>query len=287
MSRSSTRSARPRRSCCVARSAATSTAPCSPPSGNPPDAGAAARRGPRSPAAASPFRWAGASSRAQASSPGFRWPSACPSCARSKPKAWTGVELKWPNDLVYRHLKVGGILVELNGDALGPSTVVVGVGLNVRLPVEVRRDIDQPVSDLTTVAGRGAPAIDRNHLLARVAADLAGDARCLRQRRFPALCGRVAAAPCLPGQAGQVAAARWRQRQGQRSPASTAPARWCLPTARGAHAFSPAKSRCDVPEPRWRSEFRPQAPPRATSDSCRLEVAPNGGRPYGLGPGHG
>ena len=45
-----------------------------------------------------------------------------------------GVELKWPNDLVYRHLKVGGILVELNGDALGPSTVVVGVGLNVRLP---------------------------------------------------------------------------------------------------------------------------------------------------------
>ena len=45
-----------------------------------------------------------------------------------------GVELKWPNDLVYRHLKVGGILVELNGDALGPSIVVVGVGLNVRLP---------------------------------------------------------------------------------------------------------------------------------------------------------
>ena len=29
-----------------------------------------------------------------------------------------GVELKWPNDLIHRHLKVGGILVELNGDAL-------------------------------------------------------------------------------------------------------------------------------------------------------------------------
>jgi BirA family biotin operon repressor/biotin-[acetyl-CoA-carboxylase] ligase len=39
-----------------------------------------------------------------------------------------GVELKWPNDLVHKHLKVGGILVELNGDALGPSIVVVGVG---------------------------------------------------------------------------------------------------------------------------------------------------------------
>ena len=84
-----------------------------------------------------------------------------------------GVELKWPNDLVHRHLKVGGILVELNGDALGPSTVVVGVGLNVRLPVAIKRDIAQPVSDLSAVAGRGAPPIDRNRLLARVAAELA------------------------------------------------------------------------------------------------------------------
>ena len=97
----------------------------------------------------------------------------------------TGVELKWPNDLVYRHLKVGGILVELNGDALGPSTVVVGVGLNVRLPVEVRRDIDQPVSDLATVAGRGAPPIDRNRLLARVAADLAATLDAYASAGFP------------------------------------------------------------------------------------------------------
>jgi BirA family transcriptional regulator, biotin operon repressor / biotin---[acetyl-CoA-carboxylase] ligase len=85
----------------------------------------------------------------------------------------TGVELKWPNDLVHRHLKVGGILIELNGDALGPSTVVVGVGLNIRLPQAVKRDIAQPVSDLTAVAGRGAPAIDRNRLLARVVCELA------------------------------------------------------------------------------------------------------------------
>ena len=83
------------------------------------------------------------------------------------------IALKWPNDLIHRHLKVGGILVELNGDALGPSTVVVGVGLNVRLPTTFKRDIAQPVSDLTAVAGRGAPPIDRNKLLARLAAELA------------------------------------------------------------------------------------------------------------------
>ncbi|HVF65244.1 MAG TPA: biotin--[acetyl-CoA-carboxylase] ligase [Casimicrobiaceae bacterium] len=84
-----------------------------------------------------------------------------------------GVNLKWPNDLIFRHLKVGGILVEVNGDALGPSTVVVGVGLNVRLPRELRRDITQPVTDLASVAGRGAPAIDRNRLFARLVAELA------------------------------------------------------------------------------------------------------------------
>ena len=97
-----------------------------------------------------------------------------------------GVELKWPNDLVHKHLKVGGILVELNGDALGPSIVVVGVGLNVRLPVEVRRNIEQPVSDLTTVAGRGAPAIDRNHLLARLSAELAATLEAYSRSGFPA-----------------------------------------------------------------------------------------------------
>lgn len=97
-----------------------------------------------------------------------------------------GVELKWPNDLVHRHLKVGGILVELNGDALGPSTVVVGVGLNVRLPAEIRRNMEQPVSDLTMVAGRGAPSIDRNHLLARLAAELAATLEAYSRSGFPA-----------------------------------------------------------------------------------------------------
>jgi BirA family biotin operon repressor/biotin-[acetyl-CoA-carboxylase] ligase len=88
-------------------------------------------------------------------------------------EGYDGVELKWPNDLIYRHHKLGGILVELNGDALGPSTVVVGVGLNVRLPREMKKDIAQAVTDLGAVAGRGAPPIDRNRLFARVAPEVA------------------------------------------------------------------------------------------------------------------
>jgi len=83
------------------------------------------------------------------------------------------VALKWPNDLIHRHLKVGGILIELNGDALGPTTTVVGVGLNVRLPAAARKDIPVPITDLASVAGRKAAPIDRNRLLAALLAELA------------------------------------------------------------------------------------------------------------------
>ena len=84
-----------------------------------------------------------------------------------------GIALKWPNDIIHRHLKVGGILIEVNGDALGPSTTVVGVGLNIRLPAIARKDITVPVTDLASIAGRGAKEIDRNQLLASLIAELA------------------------------------------------------------------------------------------------------------------
>jgi BirA family biotin operon repressor/biotin-[acetyl-CoA-carboxylase] ligase len=88
-------------------------------------------------------------------------------------EGFNGVRLKWPNDLIHKHLKLGGILIELNGDALGPSTTVIGIGLNIRLPAAARKDITQPVTDLASVAGRRAPPIDRNRLLARLLVELA------------------------------------------------------------------------------------------------------------------
>ncbi len=88
-------------------------------------------------------------------------------------EGYAGIALKWPNDVIHRHLKFGGILIELNGDALGPSTTVIGIGLNIRLPAAARADIAQPVTDLATIAGKKAPAIDRNRLLARLVAELA------------------------------------------------------------------------------------------------------------------
>jgi len=88
-------------------------------------------------------------------------------------EGFRGIALKWPNDIIYRHMKIGGILIEVNGDALGPSTTVIGVGLNVRLPPAARKDIPVPVTDLASVAGRKAEEIDRNRLFARLIAQLA------------------------------------------------------------------------------------------------------------------
>ena len=50
---------------------------------------------------------------------------------------------------------------------------MIGIGLNVRLPAAVRKDIAQPVTDLASIAGRRAAAITRNGLLARLLAELA------------------------------------------------------------------------------------------------------------------
>jgi len=42
--------------------------------------------------------------------------------------------LKWPNDIIHGARKLGGILIDLRGEAAGPAYVVVGVGINVQLP---------------------------------------------------------------------------------------------------------------------------------------------------------
>jgi len=49
-----------------------------------------------------------------------------------------GLALKWPNDIVHGRRKLGGILIDMRGEAAGPAYVVVGCGINVRLPQGLR-----------------------------------------------------------------------------------------------------------------------------------------------------
>lgn len=78
--------------------------------------------------------------------------------------------LKWPNDVVLPGGKLAGILIEMQGDVLGPSAAVIGVGVNVQADARVSAAVDQPVADLESVLGH---AVDRNTLLGVMLAELA------------------------------------------------------------------------------------------------------------------
>jgi BirA family biotin operon repressor/biotin-[acetyl-CoA-carboxylase] ligase len=80
-----------------------------------------------------------------------------------------GAALKWPNDIVANGRKLGGILVELGGDALGPCRAIVGIGLNVRIGAGEGAAIDQPWTDLAALGTTPS----RNAIAGRVLARLA------------------------------------------------------------------------------------------------------------------
>ncbi|BBJ00293.1 bifunctional ligase/repressor BirA [Ferrigenium kumadai] len=95
-----------------------------------------------------------------------------------------GVKLKWPNDVLTDQGKLAGVLIEAQGDMLGPSAVVIGIGLNCTLSVQLERQIDQPASALDEVCGN-MPS--RNQLLAALLRELAAVLQQFAQDGFAAL----------------------------------------------------------------------------------------------------
>ncbi|MEM9304151.1 MAG: biotin--[acetyl-CoA-carboxylase] ligase [Pseudomonadota bacterium] len=75
------------------------------------------------------------------------------------------ISLKWPNDLITPDGKLGGILIEADGEMDGPADVIVGIGVNLDQPGDSR--IDQAWTDLAGLTG--AP-VDRNAVTAAIAA---------------------------------------------------------------------------------------------------------------------
>ncbi len=75
------------------------------------------------------------------------------------------VRLKWPNDLVYDGAKLGGILIESRGQLAGAVDVIIGIGLNIRMPSALATKITQRVTDLSQVFGY-TPS--RNQLAANI-----------------------------------------------------------------------------------------------------------------------
>jgi len=78
------------------------------------------------------------------------------------------VNLKWPNDILWRQSKLGGVLIETSGHVSAAVQVVIGIGLNLNLSGQMARRIDQHASDLKSTG----LDIERNALFGRLLVDL-------------------------------------------------------------------------------------------------------------------
>jgi BirA family biotin operon repressor/biotin-[acetyl-CoA-carboxylase] ligase len=65
------------------------------------------------------------------------------------------VKLKWPNDLLFDDMKLGGILCEMEGEVDKVNFVVVGIGIDVNCDV----DVDIPTTSIKMAIGRSTSII--------------------------------------------------------------------------------------------------------------------------------
>ncbi len=105
--------------------------------------------------------------------------------------AWLGdLELKWPNDLLWRGRKLGGILCEGRWHAGGLQVIVVGVGINIgrrRFDAELR---DKATSVALAMASPAEAETRRRPILAALLGSLEGATADFARGGFAALRGR-------------------------------------------------------------------------------------------------
>ncbi len=97
-----------------------------------------------------------------------------------------GVQLKWPNDLLIYGDKLAGILVELTQIRGRPPAAVLGIGMNVRLPVDAMIEGQPGITDL---AAHLPTPPERNRVLAAILTELSQLLDTYATAGFPALRG--------------------------------------------------------------------------------------------------
>lgn len=123
-----------------------------------------------------------------------------------------GTELKWPNDVLHNYRKLAGILIEVQGDMLGPSTAVIGIGLNLHLTDATKNLIDQAVVDVRTLTGN---APQRNRLFAQLLGEVAGVLQIFETQGFAALRDEWMAYHAYQGKPVQLLMPDGRKREGE------------------------------------------------------------------------
>lgn len=73
--------------------------------------------------------------------------------------------VKWPNDIIYDHAKLAGILIEVQAETYGSCQAIMGIGLNTNMLDVQDTDITQKWQSLRKITGE---VIDRNILCAEL-----------------------------------------------------------------------------------------------------------------------
>lgn len=79
-----------------------------------------------------------------------------------------GIQLKWPNDIYAQGRKLAGVLIEVEGQIGSECKAIIGIGVNVSLPNNVK-GIGQPWTDLSQLSD---PLVNRNLLAATLISEL-------------------------------------------------------------------------------------------------------------------
>lgn len=78
-------------------------------------------------------------------------------------------KIKWPNDVVFDQRKIAGILIESKSDLNHGLSVIIGIGVNIKLPFHGIAFTEHPATDLYQASSR---SLNRNQLLAHFLIEL-------------------------------------------------------------------------------------------------------------------
>jgi BirA family biotin operon repressor/biotin-[acetyl-CoA-carboxylase] ligase len=109
------------------------------------------------------------------------------------------VKLKWPNDILKEQKKLAGILIEIASTDADKTWAVIGIGLNLRVPESVEKNIGHSVADAPWLA-----QMDRNQLLGHIVNALVHSLQQFQTQGFSAFTQRWNAHHAYANQAVQI-----------------------------------------------------------------------------------
>lgn len=64
------------------------------------------------------------------------------------------IGLKWPNDILWQHKKLAGVLLEMNAEPHGHCSVVIGIGINTRMTIKQASAINQSWTSIEEITAK-------------------------------------------------------------------------------------------------------------------------------------